>query len=105
MAEDFGNLMPSKLGTGWTLWLGPCQWGILENQAQNYAFIVSRRWWNTLFSGAALVEMQLHDEEETLLKMKGRFVRQKRLIKRYPLPGIEFIVPKSKLEIPLARGD
>ena len=49
--------------------------------------------------------MQLHDEEETLLKMKERFVRQKRLIKRYPLPGIEFIVPKSKLEIPLARGD
>jgi len=105
MAEDFGNLMPSKLGVGWTLWLGPCQWGILENQSQNYAYIVSRRWWNTLFSGAALVEMQLHDEEETLLKMKERFVRQKRLIKRYPLPGIEFIVPKSKLEIPLARGD
>ena len=103
MAKDFGNYMPTLLGAGWTLWLGPVEWAILANRKNDYAFLVTRVWWHRLYNNAALVEQQVVDEEATLGNIKATFERSKRLIKRYPIPGHEFIVPVSKLDIPLSR--
>jgi len=80
----------AKATDGWTLWLGPDSSALLENISQNVVFTITRQWWQKFGTGATRVDIQVYNEMSQLITKKKRFAQLGRLIKRYPVPLLEF---------------
>jgi len=91
-------------GDGWTIYLGPTQKTVLVNETRRTAFSITRSYWQRFYQGAALVDTQMFDNEEGLERLKKQYRRMGRLVARYPVPGVEIMVPASSLDIPLPSG-
>jgi len=97
------NYMCGK-GDGWTIYLGPTQKAILVNESHQTAFSITRAYWQKFYIGAALVDEQIFENETGIERLKKQFHRMGKLVRRYPVPGLEIMVPASKLDIPLPSG-
>jgi hypothetical protein len=89
---------------GWTLYLGPSQKAVVVNEPRQVAFTITRAYWHRFYQGAALVDTQMFNDEEGLERLKKQFRRRGSLVLRYPIPGVEIMVPHSSLDIPLPTG-
>ena len=84
---------------GWKLWLGPSKAAVLCNESKRVAFACNRSYWQAFYHGASLCYVETCTESETVHRMADNYRKQGRFVERVPVPGIEIMLPASKLEI------
>jgi len=84
---------------GWKLWLGPTKAAVLCNESKRVAFACNRSYWQAFYHGASLCYVETCTESETVHRMADNYRKQGRFVERVPVPGIEIMLPASKLEI------
>ena len=84
---------------GWKLWLGPTKAAVLCNESKRVAFACNRAYWQAFYHGASLCYVETCTESETVHRMADNYRKQGRFVERVPVPGIEIMLPASKLEI------
>ncbi len=84
---------------GWKLWLGPTKAAVLCNESKRIAFACNRGYWQAFYHGASLCYVETCTEAETVHRMADHYRKQGRFVERVPVPGIEIMLPASKLEI------
>ena len=84
---------------GWKLWLGPTKAAVLCNESKRVAFACNRGYWQAFYHGASLCYVETCTESETVHRMADNYRKQGRFVERVPVPGIEIMLPASKLEI------
>ena len=84
---------------GWKLWLGPTKAAMLTNESKRIAFACNRTYWQTFYHGSSLCYVETCRESETVHRMADNYRKQGRFVERVPVPGIEIMLPASKLEI------
>ena len=84
---------------GWKLWLGPTKAAVLCNESKRIAFACNRGYWQAFYHGASLCYVETCRESETVHRMADNYRKQGRFVERVPVPGIEIMLPASKLDI------
>ena len=84
---------------GWKLWIGPTKAAVLCNEKKDIAFACNRGWWHSFYHGASLCYVETCNEEETVFRMRDYFKKRGRWIDRVPIPGIEIMLPASKMDL------
>ena len=84
---------------GWKLWLGPTKAAVLCNESKRIAFACNRGYWQAFYHGASLCYVETCTEAETVHRMADHYRKQGRFVERVPVPGVEIMLPASKLEI------
>ena len=83
---------------GWQLWVGPHPEALLVNERNQTAFCISRAWWTKNYQGSFMVQDMDLDEPGRIKTLREQFRRKNRLVLRNPIPGVEIMLPLSKLE-------
>ena len=83
---------------GWKCWTGPSSVTLIVNENQRVAFLTSRDWWNSNYQGAFYVTYETVGEVGTIDRLADQFKKQRKLVGRPPLAGIEIMLPKSLRE-------
>ena len=83
---------------GWQLWVGPTPEALIVNERNQIAFCISRSWWMKNYQGSFLVQDMVLDDPDRVGVLRNNFRKKGRLVLRNPIPGIEIMLPSSKLE-------
>ena len=83
---------------GWQLWVGPTPEALIVNERNQIAFCISRSWWMKNYQGSFLVQDMVLDDPDRVGVLRNNFRKKGRLVLRNPIPGIEIMLPASKLE-------
>tara|TARA_B100000941_G_C28498614_1_gene552557 strand:+ start:1354 stop:2022 length:669 start_codon:yes stop_codon:yes gene_type:complete len=83
---------------GWQLWVGPTPDALIVNERNQIAFCISRAWWMKNYQGSFLVQDMVLDDPNRVGVLREGFRKKGRLVLRNPIPGIEIMLPSSKLE-------
>ena len=83
---------------GWQLWVGPHPDALLVNERNQVAFCITRAWWANNYQGSFLVQDMVLEDANRIGVLRNSFRRKNRLVLRNPIPGIEIMLPLSKLE-------
>ena len=83
---------------GWKCWTGPTSKTLIVNENQRVAFLTTRDWWNSNYQGAFYVTYETVGEAVTIDRLADQFKRQRKLVGRPPLQGVEIMLPKSLRE-------
>lgn len=83
---------------GWKCWTGPSATTLVVNENQRVAFLTSREWWNSNYQGAFYVTYETVGDAHTIDRLAEQFKKQRKLVGRPPLAGVEIMLPKSLRE-------
>tara|TARA_Y100001937_G_scaffold12843_1_gene16625 strand:- start:6559 stop:7251 length:693 start_codon:yes stop_codon:yes gene_type:complete len=83
---------------GWQLWVGPTADALIVNERNQIAFCISRSWWMKNYQGSFLVQDMVLDDPDRVGVLRNSFRKKGKLVLRNPIPGIEIMLPASKLE-------
>ena len=83
---------------GWKCWTGPTSMTLIVNENQRVAFLTTRDWWNSNYQGAFYVTYETVGEAITIERLANQFKKQRKLVGRPPLQGVEIMLPKSLRE-------
>lgn len=83
---------------GWKCWTGPSSTTLIVNENQRVAFLTTREWWNSNYQGAFYVTYETVGDALTIDRLAEQFKRQRKLVGRPPLAGVEIMLPKSLRE-------
>lgn len=83
---------------GWALWVGPTEAALLVNERNQIAFCITRAWWAKNYQGSFLVQDMVVDEPNRIIAIRESHRKKNKLVLRNPIPGVEIMLPLSKLE-------
>ena len=83
---------------GWQLWVGPHPDALLVNERNQIAFCITRSWWMKNYQGSFMVQDMILDDPTRIASLRDNFRVKNRLVLRNPIPGIEIMLPLSKLD-------
>jgi hypothetical protein len=83
---------------GWQLWVGPHPDAVLVNERNQTAFCITRQWWAKNYQGSFLVQDMVLDDANRIAVLRNQYRSKNRLVLRNPIPGVEIMLPLSKLE-------
>jgi len=83
---------------GWQLWVGPTEAALLVNERNQIAFCITRSWWAKNYQGSFLVQDMVVDEPNRIIAIRENHRKRNKLVLRNPIPGVEIMLPLSKLE-------
>jgi hypothetical protein len=83
---------------GWQLWVGPHPEAFIVNERNQIGFCITRSWWLKNYQGSFLVQDMVLDEPDRLASIRERYNKKGKMVPRNPIPGVEIMLPSSKLE-------